>query len=52
MIKRGYNDIGTSLLASNGKVQTDVRVVVLPVKSGSADPSGDAEGRGEAGLLA
>jgi tRNA-modifying protein YgfZ len=52
MIKRGYNDIGTSLLASNGKVQTNVRVVVLPVKSGSADQSGDAEGRGEAGLLA
>jgi len=52
MIKRGYNDIGTSLLASNGKAQTNVRVVVLPVKSGSADPSGDAEGRGEAGLLA
>jgi glycine cleavage system aminomethyltransferase T len=52
MIKRGYNDIGTSLLASNGKVQTNVRVVALPVKSGSADPSGDAEGRGEVGLLA
>ena len=36
MIKRGYNDIGTSLLASNEKVQTNVRVVALPVKGESA----------------
>ena len=36
MIKRGYNDIGTSLVASNEKVQTNVRVVALPVKGESA----------------
>jgi folate-binding protein YgfZ len=42
MIKRGYNDIGTSLLASNEKAQTNVRVVALPVKDGSAVRSGDA----------
>jgi tRNA-modifying protein YgfZ len=52
MIKRGYYDIGTSLLASNEKAQTNVRIVALPVKNGSAPPSGDAEGRGEAALLA
>jgi tRNA-modifying protein YgfZ len=52
MIKRGYNDIGTSLLASNEKVQTNVRIVALPVKDGSAARSGDAEGSGEATLLA
>jgi len=52
MIKRGYNDIGTPLLASNEKAQTNVRVVALPVKDGWAARSGDAEGHGEAALLA
>ena len=46
MIKRGYNDIGTSLVASNEKMQTHVRVVALPIKGGSAAPSGDAEKMG------
>lgn len=31
MIKRGYFDIDTSLLASNEEVQTNVRVVALPM---------------------
>jgi len=48
MIKRGYNNIGTSLLASNEKAQTNVRVVALPVKDESVAGIGDAEGRGEA----
>ncbi|HKS30846.1 MAG TPA: glycine cleavage T C-terminal barrel domain-containing protein [Chthoniobacterales bacterium] len=48
MIKRGYNDIGTSLLASNEKAQTSVRVVALPMKGESAAGIRDAEGRGEA----
>jgi tRNA-modifying protein YgfZ len=52
MVKRGYNDIGTSLLASNAKAQTNVRVVALPVKDESAARSGDGEGRSEAALLA
>jgi glycine cleavage system aminomethyltransferase T len=30
MIKRGYNNIGTSLLASNAEVKTQARVLVLP----------------------
>jgi glycine cleavage system aminomethyltransferase T len=30
MIKRGYNDIGASLLASNAEVKTQARVLVLP----------------------
>jgi folate-binding protein YgfZ len=48
MIKRGYNDIGTSLLASNEEAQRNVRVIALPVKGGSATGVGNAEGRGEA----
>jgi len=48
MIKRGYNDIGTSLLASNEEAQRNVRVIALPVKGVSATGVGDAEGRGEA----
>ena len=58
IIKRRYNDIGTSLLASNEKVQTNVWVEAMPVKGGSAAPSSaspartDGEGRGEAALLA
>jgi hypothetical protein len=48
MIKRGYNDIGTSLLASNEKAQNNVRVVALPGKDESVAGIGDAEGRGEA----
>jgi len=52
MIKRGYNDIGTSLLASNEKAQRNVRVIALPVKGGLAAGVGDAEGRGEAARLA
>jgi tRNA-modifying protein YgfZ len=52
MVKRGYNDIGTSLLASNAKAQTNVQVVALPVKDESAARSGDGEGRSEAALLA
>ena len=52
MIKRGYNDIGTSLLASNEKTQRMVRVIALPVKGGSDAEPGDAGGRGEAALLA
>jgi len=52
IIKRGYNDIGTSLLASTEKAQRNVRVIALPVKDGSAAGVGDAEGRGEAVLLA
>jgi folate-binding protein YgfZ len=48
MIKRGYNDIGTSLLASNEEAQRNVRVIALPVKGGSATGAGNAEGRGEA----
>ncbi len=58
MIKRGYNDIGTSLLASNEKLQTNVQVVALHVKGGSTTPSSasaartDDKGRGEAALLA
>jgi tRNA-modifying protein YgfZ len=42
MIKRGYNDIGTSLLASDEKAQTNVRVVALPMKPESATSSDDA----------
>ena len=58
IIKRRYNDIGTSLLASNEKVQTNVWVEAMPVKGGSVAPSSaspartDGEGRGEAALLA
>jgi len=48
MIKRGYNDIGTSLLASNEEAQRNVRVIALPVKGVSATGVGNAEGRGEA----
>ena len=36
MIKRGHNDIGSSLLASNQKVKANVRVVTLPLKGGLA----------------
>jgi folate-binding protein YgfZ len=52
MIKRGYNDIGTSLLASGEKGKTNVRVVALPMKPESATWSDDAEGCGDAALLA
>ena len=52
MIKRGYNDIGTSLVASNETAQTNVRVVALPVKGRSPAPSGDAEGCSEVALPA
>ena len=30
IFKRGYNDVGTSLLASNAEVKTQARVLVLP----------------------
>ena len=36
MIKRGHNDVGSSLLASNQKVKANVRVVTLPLKGGLA----------------
>ena len=36
MIKRGHNDVGSSLLASNQKVKANVRVVTLPLKDGLA----------------
>jgi len=52
MIKRRYNDIGTSLLASTEKAQMSVRIVALPVKGGSAAGVAEAEGRDEAALLA
>ena len=52
IIKRGYNDIGTSLLALTEKAQRNVRVIAVPVKGGSAAGVGDAEGRGETALLA
>jgi len=52
MIKRGYNDIGTSLLASNERAQRNVRVIALPMKGGSDAVVDDAEGRSEAPLLA
>jgi folate-binding protein YgfZ len=52
MIKRGYNNIGTSLLASDEDRQTNVRVVALPMKTESATSSDDAEGCGEETLLA
>jgi tRNA-modifying protein YgfZ len=52
MIKRGYNDIGTSLLASGEKAQTNVRVAALPMKPESATSSDDTEGCGDAALLA
>ena len=52
MIKRRYNDIGTSLLGSTEKAQISVRIVALPVKAGSAAGVAEAEGRDEAALLA
>ena len=52
MIKRGYNDIGTWLLASNDKAQRKVRVIALPVKGGWAAGVDDAKGRDEPALLA
>ena len=52
MIKRRYNEIGTSLLASSEKAQMNVRIVALSVKGGSAAGVADADGRDEAALLA
>ena len=52
MIKRGYNDIGTSLLASNEKAQRNVRVIALPGKGASAAGVVDTDGGDGAALLA
>jgi folate-binding protein YgfZ len=45
IIKRGYNDIGTSLLASNEKVQTNVRIVALPLNPQGVDSKLPTEAR-------
>lgn len=46
MIKRGYNGIGSRLIASTAGAQANVSVIALPMKSASAAPPGNAGSTG------